>query len=61
MAYFQTKNPNLGKFWRTLRWKMFVYFMSIWSIQLPGYFVAIWYILHIVMWYIFSLFGMLYQ
>jgi hypothetical protein len=32
MACFQTKNPNLGKFWRVLQWKMFVYFMSIWSI-----------------------------
>jgi hypothetical protein len=25
MAYFQTKNPNLGKFWRVLEWKMLVY------------------------------------
>jgi hypothetical protein len=24
---FQTKNPNLGKFWRILQWKMLVYFM----------------------------------
>jgi hypothetical protein len=34
MAYFKTKNPNLGKFWRWrfLRWKMLVYFMAIWSI-----------------------------
>jgi hypothetical protein len=22
MVYFQTKNPNLGKFWRVLQWKM---------------------------------------
>jgi hypothetical protein len=22
MVYFQTKNTNLGKFWRTLDWKM---------------------------------------
>jgi hypothetical protein len=21
MVYFQTKNPNLGKFWRALDWK----------------------------------------
>jgi hypothetical protein len=27
MAYFQTKNPNLGRFWTDL-----VYFMHIWSI-----------------------------
>jgi hypothetical protein len=29
MAYFQTKNPNVGKFWRALKWKMLVYFMAI--------------------------------
>jgi hypothetical protein len=46
MAYFRTKNPNLGKLLR-------VYFMAIWSILWPSglfydhlvYFVAIWYIL----------------
>jgi hypothetical protein len=26
MVYFQTKNPNLGKFWRALEWKPLVYF-----------------------------------
>jgi hypothetical protein len=31
-TYFQTKDPNLGKFWRVLQWKMLVYFMRIWSI-----------------------------
>jgi hypothetical protein len=25
---FQTKNPNLGKFWRALDGKMFVYFRT---------------------------------
>jgi hypothetical protein len=39
MAYFQTKNPDLGKFWRVLHWKVLefrlfygylVYFMVIW-------------------------------
>jgi hypothetical protein len=29
---FLTKNHNLGKFWRNLRWKRLVYFMAIWSI-----------------------------
>jgi hypothetical protein len=24
---FQTKNPNLGKFWRVLLWKILVYFL----------------------------------
>jgi hypothetical protein len=52
MAFFQTKNPTLGKFWRALQWKMLVYFMDIWSILRPFdilygrlvYFVVIWYI-----------------
>jgi hypothetical protein len=29
MVYFNTKNPNLGIFWRALEWKMLVYFMTI--------------------------------
>jgi hypothetical protein len=29
MVYFQTKNSNLGKFWRTLEWKMLIYFTAI--------------------------------
>jgi hypothetical protein len=33
MAKFQTKNPNLGRFWRVLQWKMLVYLMAIWSIS----------------------------
>jgi hypothetical protein len=32
MVCFQTKSPNLGKFWRVLDWKMLVYFMDAWSI-----------------------------
>jgi hypothetical protein len=40
MAYFRTKNTNLGNFWRVLQWKMFVYFFG----HLV-YFIAIWYIL----------------
>jgi hypothetical protein len=32
MVCFQTKNPNLGKFWRVLQWKILVYFMDTWSI-----------------------------
>jgi hypothetical protein len=31
MVYFQTKYPNMGKFWSVLQWKMLVNFMSIWS------------------------------
>jgi hypothetical protein len=67
---FQTKNPNLGKFWRVLEWKMLVYFMAIWNI-LPSfgifydhleYCTIIWYILRpfgnvVVICYIFPHFG----
>jgi hypothetical protein len=31
MVYFQTKNPNLGKFWRAFDWKKLMYFMAIWN------------------------------
>jgi hypothetical protein len=60
MVYFQTKNPNLGKFWKVLQWKMMVFFMAILSILRPNdifyghlvHFVVIWYIFHL--WYICS-------
>jgi hypothetical protein len=29
MVYFHTKNPNSGKFWSALDWKMLIYFTSI--------------------------------
>jgi hypothetical protein len=43
MVYFQTKNPNVGKFWKDLKWKMYigifygrlVYFTTIWYILWP--------------------------
>jgi hypothetical protein len=35
MVCFQTKNTNLGQFWRVLQWKMLVYFMAIWYILWP--------------------------
>jgi hypothetical protein len=52
MEYFQTKNRNLGKFWRVLQWKMLVYFMEILSILRTFdvfyghlvYFAVIWYL-----------------
>jgi uncharacterized membrane protein SpoIIM required for sporulation len=52
MAYFQTQNPDLGKFWRVLQWKILVYYMSIWSI--------LWlFSIHTFgIWYILCLFGM---
>jgi hypothetical protein len=38
MTYFQTKNADLGKFWRDSQWKMkghLVYFTAIWYILWP--------------------------
>jgi hypothetical protein len=32
MVSFQTKNTNLGNFWRALDWKMLIYFMAPWNI-----------------------------
>jgi hypothetical protein len=29
MVYFQTQIPILGKFWRVLKWKVLVYFMTL--------------------------------
>jgi hypothetical protein len=56
MVHSQTKNPNLGKFWRALEWKMLVYFMVICNILRPfgifyGRLVIIWYIFPVlVLW-----------
>jgi hypothetical protein len=52
MVCFQTKNTNLGKFWRTLDWKMLKYFMgtwnSSWTVEICydhlEHFVFIWYL-----------------
>jgi hypothetical protein len=39
MVCFQTKNPNLGTFWRVLHWKMLVYYMDTWSsVRFYGHF-----------------------
>jgi hypothetical protein len=72
-SYFLTKNPNLGKFWKVLQWKMLLYYMAIRSIFQPFgkfyghlvYFYPFWYILPVLVyfylfWYIFTRFGMLY-
>jgi hypothetical protein len=52
MVYYQTKNPNLGKFGKVLQLNMLVNFMAIWSIFLLfgtfygylQYFMVIWYV-----------------
>jgi hypothetical protein len=52
MVIFQTKNSNVGKFWRVLQWQMLVYIVAICYILCP---------FGMILWYIFSQFGMLYQ
>jgi hypothetical protein len=60
-ANFQTKNPNLGKFWRVLQWRMLVYVMAIWSIS-PQFGRSCGHSIYFtVIWYVFSRFGILYQ
>jgi hypothetical protein len=62
MVCFQTKNHNLGKFWRVSKWKIFVYFMAIKNIVRP---FIIFYgnlvIRVVVIWYIFPRFGKLHS
>jgi hypothetical protein len=56
MVCFQTKHPNLGKFWRALDWKMLIYFMATWNIlwrfgifcDRLVHFVFIWYIFQVL-------------
>jgi hypothetical protein len=31
MVYLQNKNPNLGTFWSTFKWKMLAYLMASWT------------------------------
>jgi hypothetical protein len=61
MVCFQTKKPDLGKFWRVSLWKILVYFMTIWFILWP---LEIFYghlVYFVVIWYIFLRFGILEQ
>jgi hypothetical protein len=56
---FQTKNPNFGKFWKVLQWKILVYFGAILSILQPNGILFGDSVHFVVIWYIFPLFGML--
>jgi hypothetical protein len=61
MNCFQTKNPNLGKFWRALVWEMFKYFIATWKI-LWRFWVFYDHLVHfLLIWFIFSGFGIMYQ
>jgi hypothetical protein len=61
MVCCQTKNPNLGKFWRVLQWKMLVYFKDTWSIVRSFVIFYRHLVQFVVIWYISSSFGILYQ
>jgi hypothetical protein len=46
-VYLQTKNPDLGKFWRALAWKRLVYSKGVWNKLRPfgifyGHLVILW-------------------
>jgi hypothetical protein len=56
MAYFQTKNPSLGKCWSVFAMDNAGVFYGHWL-----NFVAIWYRYFMVIWFIFSRFGMLHR
>jgi hypothetical protein len=61
MVYFQTKNPNLGKFWRFLKCKILAKLLTIWSIlrQLEIFYGHLVYF--VVIWYIFTRISILYS
>jgi hypothetical protein len=61
MVCFQTKNPDLGKFWRVLLWKILVYFMTIWYILRPLEIIYGHLVYFVVIWNIFPRFGILDQ
>jgi hypothetical protein len=65
MAYFQTKNPNLGKLWRAFEWKILVHLMPISNILRPfGNFTKLHttkFGIFVLILYIFPRFGILCQ
>jgi hypothetical protein len=62
MVSFQTKNPYLGKYFRVLQWKRFVYCMAIRSI-LRTFGIIYGHLVYLLVtnWYIFSCFGKYYR
>jgi hypothetical protein len=55
MVCFQTKNSNLGKFWRASEWKMLLHFMIIWNILWPFGIMYGSLVEFVVIWYIFPI------
>jgi hypothetical protein len=61
MVCFQTKNSNLGKFWRALDGKMLIYFRTFWN---SSWTFGIFYyhlVLFVFICYIFPGFGIMYH
>jgi hypothetical protein len=44
MVYFETKNSNLGIFWRALDWKILLNFIAVWCLYFMSirYFISFW-------------------
>jgi hypothetical protein len=61
MVYFQTKNPNLGKFWSALDRKILIYFMVICNISQTLETLYYRMVHFMFIWNIFSGFGIMYQ
>jgi hypothetical protein len=59
---FSNKNPNLGKFWRALKYKMLQYFMAFGILYgLVEYSTALWNIHNTALWNILRPFGIYYS
>jgi hypothetical protein len=53
MVYFQTKNFNLGNFWRVLQWKILIYFLCH-AVYLRPFDIFYGHLVNfVVIWYIF--------
>jgi hypothetical protein len=61
MAYFQTKNPNLGKFWRVFQWRMLVLFYGYLVFLSQFGILCDCLVCFKIIWHSFSRFGILYQ
>jgi hypothetical protein len=61
MVCFQTKNPNLGKFFRALDWKMLIYFIAIWNILWRFGIIYDLFVHFVSILYIFSRVGIMFQ
>jgi hypothetical protein len=61
MVYYQTKNPNFGKFRSVLQRNMLVNFMASWSISLPSGIFCGHLVYFVTILVYFSRFGMLYH